>query len=237
MIRPTVRETIEALKAYYSQRGIGFSYNIFRRIARAICSGQLTQQSITDACNKRCKPVGLPHNLEVSLAFWRQIKDVNLLCHDAPRTTVGITKDFVIRAPTDFFVTVDRRPRFVFLQPRRGYAPNPEQFGLLAAIYRATYLKDEYKDGDVWFFDFSAIPGTKKRSARQYFLTDLPVVDKEDANNKLTIFAESYRQLVGEGWQPPKRPAKEKPRAPAEEDRAPRMFTPEELPEMPPRGK
>jgi hypothetical protein len=86
---------------------------------------------------------------------------------------------------------------FEVFQPSKTVDYSEEQIKFLASLYIETLLKNDYKDGLVRVWDFSA--ENKIRQSKSYLFAADDKIAKSDLDKALTVYVTAYDELIAEG--------------------------------------
>jgi len=179
-----------------------FNYDPARRAARALYSGEVPLDAAVHGCLHKGNPLGRRSNAEVVKLIWKAAQGRQLFCHDLSPRQFFIRSDLGISvSPLFYFIEADRI-KIYWLQPRRRYGLTYEQMGVLAAIIRLAFVRDDFDAAGLELFDASVPEGSRERAGATYSFSDLPVLSDSDIKSALTRFVAAYDEICAEDVQP-----------------------------------
>jgi len=170
---PTLDGTVRRLLDYYDQPPGGFNYNPSRRIARAAFSQAVTQARVRAAVSNQGVPAGRAIN-----------------CYPLSHGRFAFRRDLSIRVPADFLFVERRTPHVFWFQPRRSFALSELGLGVIASVFRMTFLIDDLASAGIELLDLSAPNGTRLHV--QYTLETLPTLSDAEVTAVLQQLAQAY---------------------------------------------
>ena len=184
---------LAGLKEHYSRPRIGWSYQWVQRNSRKIYSGELTEASINEyqASGKR---KGAKSNVEVALLLRQSAIGRSFQCFPIKPRRVKISREHSLTVSPPFYFVENGVVKIFWLQPRRTFALDDQQAGVLAALLRLSHFRDDFEDARLELYDASA-PDGKNREPRVLGLSDLPVVSDRELTRAMEAFVWAYEQV------------------------------------------
>lgn len=213
LVRPSVAETREAMRAHYLGSG-PFTYQVVRSCAKPLYSGEISLSAVQHACRTRCQPVGRKPNEDVATLLHSAARGRSLKCYDLAARDYYIRRDIKIPVRPSLYFIENARAYIFWLQARKRFAPTQAQLGLLAAIIRDTYLRDDFEEADVEILDLSAPTGSDARTVHRFHLVDFPFISPDEALSAFQRLADAHDELKREGFIRPARPSRPPPPPP-----------------------
>lgn len=201
-------DTLSSLRAYYDGGG-SFNYVPVRKVARSLISGELTRGAATQACLSKGSPSGRKQNAEVADLVWEWSKKHSFSCYDIKARTYQIRSDLKIPVKLDFYYVHSGQVYLFWLQPRKTYSLNTQQFGILATVIRQLFAVDDFEGANLQILDLSAPDGSGERATELYGFEELPMLSDAELSGYLGEFAAAYDTLSEEGFEPKKRQYKQ----------------------------
>jgi hypothetical protein len=205
IIAPTDRETTAALIEYYDSEAGVFNYSLSQKIARYVFAHETTLDMAYQACAKERTETGRTQNREVLELVWQAGSARKLTPYDVKPKVFSIRKDLQIKVSPAFYFVENRKANVFWLQPRRRYALNDVQLGLLASILKLTYLVDDFESVGLELLDLSVPEGEKSRGSRTFQLDTLPMIPLSEVETLLQSFARAFDAVTAAGVQRKKR--------------------------------
>lgn len=196
--------TVASLRDYYNGGG-SFNYVPVRKLARALVSGKLTKNAAMLSCLSKGSPSGRKQNAEVAELVWEWSRKHDFRCFDIKPRPYKIRADLEIPVKLDFYFVQGGKVYFFWLQPRKTYALNTQQFGILATVIRQLFAIDDFEGAKLQILDLSAPDGSDVRSTQVHSFDSLPMLTDEKLEQYLGDFAKAYDLLTDEGFEPKKR--------------------------------
>jgi len=187
---PTLDGTVRRLLDYYDQPPGGFNYNPSRRIARAAFSQAVTQARVRAAVSNQGVPAGRKQNAEVAEHIWDAGEGRAINCYPLSHGRFAFRRDLSIRVPADFLFVERRTPHVFWFQPRRSFALSELGLGVIASVFRMTFLIDDLASAGIELLDLSAPNGTRLHV--QYTLETLPTLSDAEVTAVLQQLAQAY---------------------------------------------
>jgi hypothetical protein len=206
---PTFEKTVEQVELHLTRPIPNLSY----RFARSNCQTAFSHAVSLEALKQGCQRLRLDNerkiNLEVVEHLWHLGSGRNVQCYsiddkrlNLPPGLVRLRKDVVIRVRANFIYLENRNPKYFWTQPRRGFALNESQLGLMGSALRHTLLRDDdvfgpgYNLTDLEIFDLSVPPGLKECVPRVRSLNSLPLVVKSDIEAVLQRVVDAFDHVM-----------------------------------------
>ncbi|TAK87234.1 MAG: hypothetical protein EPO20_05370 [Betaproteobacteria bacterium] len=208
-----VDETEARLYSYYTNPfGAFFSYHRAQALCRFAFGRMLPLRQVLEGCGRERTQQGKNCNSEVLRLLWERSAHRSVRTYELAPKFLTIRKDLNIRvAPPFYFVEGDNAYVF-WLQPRKEYAFNVGQLGLLASMVKVTFLVDDFRDVGFELCDMSA-PLGKERDPNTYHLESFNILSEAGIREKLQLFALAYDRCVARGVERSKRTPKQQPPA------------------------
>jgi hypothetical protein len=193
-------ETEAKLYEYYANPyGAFFNYRCARAFCRFAFGRMLTLDQILEACRRERTEQGKSCNAEVISLLWNMSAHRSVRTYELAPKFLTIRKDLNIRvAPPFYFVEGDKAYVF-WLQPRKTYALNLAELGLLASMVKVTFLRDDFREVGFEVCDMSAPALGKARQPNTYHLESFNILSEAETREKLQLFAIAYDRLVARG--------------------------------------
>lgn len=197
--RPTFQETMAATEAHLLQPPVPVDYRIARALALAGFSHGLPWSALLRACNAAEIEVERRMNAEVTRLVWDLGEGRRVRCYarDDKRLTIPdgrirLRRDVVVRVLIDFLYVEDDQVRYFWAQFRKGFALSDIQLGVMASVFRRTFLVDDHRAADLEIFDMSASKGVGSRTPRVLRLSELPTIPDDTVIDVLQRVVDAY---------------------------------------------
>jgi len=210
IVGATDKETLAALIKYYSADAGSFNYSLSQKISRFVFARETTLDMAYQACARERTEAGRNQNQEVLKLVWDAGSERRIRSYEVAPKVFSIRQDLQIKVSPSFYFVENNRANVFWLQPRRHFALNNTQLGLLASILRMTFLIDDFQDVGLELLDLSVTEGNKERQMRTLPLDSFPLLQLSEVEVLLQRFARAYDTVTVMGIQRKKR----KPRRP-----------------------
>lgn len=189
---PTHEGRVARLLDYYERRPGTFTYSPSRQIASPAFSHSVAQSQIKAAVTSQGSPSGRAQNLEVADHIWAAGGGRRVSCYPLRHGRFPVRRDLSIRVAADFLFVENRLPYVFWLQPRRSFALSEVGLGVIASIFRMTFLLDDLAHAGVELLDLSAPQSRSARLHVRYTLADLPTLSDVEVTAVLQGLVEAY---------------------------------------------
>lgn len=201
IIGPSDSETVDALIKYYDGTAGNFNYSLSQKIARFVFTHQTTQEMYLQACVRERSKAGRAQNAEVLNFVWHAGAVRKSTSYELKPKVFPIRQDIQIKVNPAFYFVENRKANIFWLQPRRRFALNDTQLGLLASIIRMSYLVDDFQEVGLNLLDLSVPEGSTEREMKMFQLDSLPLVSIAETEALLQRFARAYDTVCASGLQ------------------------------------
>jgi hypothetical protein len=127
----------------------------------------------------------------VAKLVWQAGQGRALQCHPLGIHYFQIRHDLRLRIPVDFYLVENGVPVVFWLQPRKGFALDDFQRGLLASVVRQE-ISTEWDEFGFEMLDTSAMTPKEPRFVRTYRFDDAPPVTERDVATVMQQFADAF---------------------------------------------
>lgn len=190
---PTLEGTVRRLLDYYDRTPGGFNYNPVRQVSRSAFSHSVVQSQIRTAMLLRGIPSGRKQNLEVADHVWAAGEGRSVACYPLSHGRFPVRRDLSIRVPADFLFVETKKPHVFWFQPRRSFALTQLGLGVIASVFRMTFLVDDLSEAGVELLDVSAPHGVRLHV--QYTLETLPMLSDAEVTAVLQQLVQAYDEI------------------------------------------
>ena len=205
----TFEKTVEGVEFHLTRAVPNISYRFARSNAKTAFSHAVSIEALRNGCQKARLENERKINLEVIEHLWHLGEGRAVQCYaiddhrlNLPPGMIRLRKDVVIRVRADFIYLENRNPKYFWTQPRRGFALNERQLGLMGSAIRHTLLRDDemfgpgYSPTDLEIFDLCVPPGLKVRVPTVRSLNSLPLVAKSDIEEVLQRVVDAFDHVM-----------------------------------------
>lgn len=211
MIGRDADETEANLYSYYTNPfGAFFNYRRSQVLSRFAFGRMLPLEQILQGCQAERTEQGKNCNTEVLRLLWERSANRSVKVFTLAPKYLNIRKDLNIRVSPPFYFVEGEKAYVFWLQPRKGFAYNVGQLGLLASMVKATFLRDDFREVGFELCDMSG-PEGKDREPHTYHLESLNIISEDETREKLQLFAIAYDRCVARGVERSKRAPREQP--------------------------
>lgn len=191
LLRHSHSEMVEALEQYSQDVG-GFNYSAAQRMAGNAFSGAVPLGALLARCEQLSPKAARKPNAEVlrlvrSAGQGREVRPYAV----APRV-LRFRSDIEIKISPTFGFVEGGAASIYWLQPRKAFALNLEQLGILVSVIRFAYLVEDFEGVGLELLDLSVPVGLAKRSSTTYRLGDLPLLSASAINDMFTRFLVAF---------------------------------------------
>jgi hypothetical protein len=190
---PSHEERVRRLLGYYDGRHGDFTYTPSRQVASAAFSHGVVQSQIWAAIMSGGIPSGRKQNLEVVDHLWEAGEGRSVNCYALSHQRFPIRRDLSIRVPADFLFVEDGVPHVFWFQPRRTFALTQLGLGVIASIFRMTFLVDDLARAGIEMLDLSA--PDKVRVHARYTLENLPTLSDAEVTAVVQQLVQAYDEI------------------------------------------
>lgn len=212
LIGRDANETEAKLYEYYANPyGAFFNYRCARSLARYAFGHMAPLQQIIDGCRRERTQQGRSCNEEVVKLLWEITDGRAVRTYELAPKVLSIRRDLQIRVSLPFYFVENQKASAFWLQPRKFYALNLGELGLLASIVKLAVLVDDFRELDFEVCDMSAPAAGQGRRPTIYGLDSFNVLSEAETKEKLQLLAIAYDRLVAKGVQRTQRTPKHPP--------------------------
>jgi hypothetical protein len=197
--RPTFQETVAATEGHLLQPPVPVDYRIARNLSLAAFSHGLPWSALLRACNAADIAVERQMNAEVSRLIWDLGEARRVRCYarndkrlTIPDGKIRLRRDVLVRVVIDFLYVENEQVRYFWSQFRKTFALSEVQLGVMASVFRRTFLVDDDRAADLEIFDMSVPHGAKSRSPRILRLSELPTIPDDAVVEVLQRVVDAY---------------------------------------------
>jgi hypothetical protein len=197
--RPTFQETVAATKAHLLQPPVPVDYRIARSLALAAFSHGLPWNALLRACDAAEIAVERRMNADVTRLIWDLGEARRIRCyspHDKrltiPDGRIRLRRDVLVRVVIDFLYVENDQVRYFWAQFRKTFALSEVQLGVMASVFRRTFLVDDDRAADLEIFDMSTPSGGSARCPRVLRLSELPTIPDDSVVDVLQRVVDAY---------------------------------------------
>lgn len=193
LVGSDVDETEANLYEYYANPdGAPFNYQRARKFARFAFGRMLPLQQILDSCQNERTDQGRKSNEEVLRRLWNVSEGRAVRTYELGARWLAIRKDLRIRVQLPFYFVESGSACTFWLQPRKTYALDLGDLGLLASMVKLAVLVDDFQDVDFEVCDMSSAAAGRPRETTTYRLGSFDVLSEEQTRAKLQLLAIAY---------------------------------------------
>jgi hypothetical protein len=190
---PSLDGTVRRLLDYYERIPGLFNYVPARQVSAAAFAHGVARSQIAAAVTSRGVPSGRKQNLEVAEHVWEAGQDRSVSCYPLSDGRFPIRRDLSIRVPADFLFVENRKPHVFWFQPRRSFALTQLGLGVIASVFRMTFLADDFANAGLELLDLSAPHGVRLHV--QYTLESLPLLTDVEVTAVLQQLVQAYDEV------------------------------------------
>ncbi len=199
---PTHDGRVSRLLDYFERRPGTFTYNPSRQVAAPAFSHGVAQSQIRAAVTSHGSPSGRAQNLEVADHLWTAGDGRRVSCYPLRHGRLRIRRDLSIRVLADFLFIENGEPNVCWFQPRRTFSLSELGLGVIASVFRMTFLVDDLAHAGVELLDLSAPSLRSGRLHVRHTLAILPTLSEEDVTTILQELIAAYDAIctMGRDW-------------------------------------
>jgi len=128
-------------------------------------------------------------------------------------------QDYLFKCSAQFaYIDQNGKKRIVLFQTHKNYVDKLVRFGLVAAMARIRYCKNDFKDALIQIVDCGVPPSMKGRRLKVYNEEDLPKFSEQQVDAALALYVAAREEMEKEGFQPRKTQKKRPPKDPRQQD-------------------
>ncbi len=186
------------LREYYKAARPPWNYNWVKRVSKNIYSGDLAVAAFRSALEQRTRKgkvrAGIEPNVDVALLLRKHSEGRVFQCFDIKPRKVFISRQYSLMLNPPFYFVEGGIVKIFWLQPRKQYALNDHQAGVLGSLLRLSHFRDDFSDAKLELFDASA-PDATTREPRKLGLDDLPRISEEELTSSLRALLIAYERV------------------------------------------
>ncbi len=174
-------------------------YTKARSIAMPAFSRAISFKSLEQACYATGIDAEAKMNAEVTRLIWDHGDGRNVRCFDLrdkrlsiPDGRIRLRRDVVVRVNVDFLYVEAQKIRYFWAQFRKTFALSDVQLGVIASVFRRTFLVDEHEAADLDIFDMSVPAGASDRYPRLLRLSELTTIADDAVIEVLQRVVDAY---------------------------------------------
>jgi hypothetical protein len=190
---------VAATEVHLLQPPVPVDYRIARSLALAAFSHGVPRSALIRACNAAEIEVERKMNVEVIRLVWDLGEDRRVRCYPPtdkrltiPDGKIRLRRDVIVRVLIDFLYVEEDQVRYFWAQFRKGFALSDIQLGVMASVFRKTFLVDDDRAADLEIFDMSAPKGSGSRNPRILRLSELPTIPDDAVVDVLQRVVDAY---------------------------------------------
>lgn len=133
--------------------------------------------------------------------LWEIAKGRSVQTYELAPRFLAIRRDLTIRVALPFYFVENGKASAFWLQPRKHYALNLGELGLLASMVKLAVLVDDFRDLDFEVCDMSAPAADQDREPTIYNLDSFNILSEAQTAEKMQLLAIAYDRLIARGVQ------------------------------------
>lgn len=200
---------------YYEAVNVPWNYLTSTRAVKQGYKGLHNLDALISACSREKTKQGCSSNQEViklvgPLSFGRSTQ-----VFDLPRRQFPFGRNLLSGYRVPFFFVENGTVKLFYLQPRKTFALNRDQLGMVATIHKTFLLDTEFygAKADVEYVDVSADPLTNVRALRHYSLESLELWPTSRLQDRLSLISETLEYVRNSGIVRPRKRVIRRPEA------------------------
>jgi hypothetical protein len=197
--RPSLAETVDVLYGHLTQPTPMITYKIARSVVRHAFSHSAPLNVILSSCNLATSKAEKRANSEVLKMVWDLGADRNVKTFDIrdkkltiPTGHIRLRRDVIIQVKADFIYVENSAEAFFWAQFRKSFALTNIELGVIASVFRRTFLDASDRPIELEIFDLSEPEKAKQRNPRLLRLSDLSVISNNDVLDRLQRVVDAY---------------------------------------------
>ena len=186
------------LRKHFKERG-PFSYDYFRRNVFALISRQRRLADLIDECGRTGRGAGRQPNIDLMMHTLDQYKGCSYRTFPVKPAIREVKDGLIVRVNCSLYVAEGNHFSFEIYQPSKTADFSEEQILFAASLYAESYLRDDYVNGLIRFWDFSWNDDKTGRVADAYSFDLSNKISKSLLDAALTVYVKAYDRLIAEG--------------------------------------
>jgi len=189
------------IRRHLQERG-PFSYDFFRRNVFALVSRQRSLARLIYECSQTGQPLGRQPNIDLMHHTFAQYGGRTYRAFPVRPAVREIKDGLIVRVNCSLYVVEGNRFSFEVYQPAKTTIYSDEQIAFTSSMYAEAYLRDDFAEGMIRYWDFAADDSKSPRRSDYYLYDSSNRLSKGELDRALTIYSNAYDQVIAEGLPP-----------------------------------